>query len=147
MGGGSTTYSFNQPGSASNILANVINAQWQNYQAQLVPQENKLIQWATNPNGPLQAAQQAQATTGAQFNAQQQGLNKTLRSEGITLTPDQQAALTRQKGVSETVASDDAANRAGQAAYNNQQMALTGSPGPTSLPAGTGAAVTGPGLT
>jgi hypothetical protein len=136
MGGGSTSYSFMQPGSASNILANVINSQYQNYLAQFVPQENKLISFATDPNAPTASAQQAMATAGNAFQAQQQGLNKQLKSQGIVLTPDQKAALGRQQAVAKTTSMDDAANRAAISTYNLQNMALTGSPTAPALPAG-----------
>lgn len=134
MGGSSgSSYDFNAPGSASNQLSNILRQQYANYQAVYVPEENKLINWATDPNTIPNAQKQAMGLTAGAFKSQQQGQQKSFNGSGITLTPQMQSALQRKNQIQQTVAVDDSANRAGISAYDNVSAALSGAPGPTGI--------------
>lgn len=139
MSGGGTDYNFDAPGSASNQLAAIIRQQYANYQSMFVPEENKAIAYATNPNTVPEAGMQAMQVAGNSFNSQQQGQAMQLKTSGINLTPQQSAQLARRDQIAKTVATDDSANRAGISAYDNVSSILSGAPSVTGiLPPGAG---------
>lgn len=141
--GSNPSYAYNDAGSASNILANIIKQQYSAYQAQFVPEENKEINYATDPNTIPNAQKRAIGLTNQAFQAEGAGVNKQLETSGVMLTPDQKAQVQRQTQTSQGLSLADNANRAGSRAYDTVTSVLSGSQGAPSVPAGGGA----PGLT
>jgi hypothetical protein len=127
-GQGGQQYAFDMPGSASNILAQIIKSQYANYNAMFVPEENKQIAFATDPNTIPNAQRRAMATTEGAFQGEQAGINKSLEAKGIHLTPDQQASVGRRNQVNQAMAVSDAANRSGARTYDTVSSILAGSP-------------------
>lgn len=116
--------------SASDIYAAITQQQWQQYLSTFVPIENQLIQYATDPTQVTQSmdaartdVQQAQATQAGSTQRELAGL-------GVTLNPAQQAASTRETGVSNALASVQAQNTARDLTIQRQQSIL-GNPAPT----------------
>lgn len=119
--------------SASDLLASITKQQWGNYQALYKPIEDQQIAYATNQQVPVNAALQAGATSNQAFQAQAQGLQKTLQGQGVTLNPQQQAALGRKTNLAAGLGEVNAMNHAATSAYDTQTGVLTGTPGSTNI--------------
>lgn len=145
-GGGSQNYAFDQPGSASNILASILRQQYSNYQSMFVPEENKLIKFATDPNTIPNAQKRAMGLTEQSFKAGDAGFNKGLETSGVQLTPEQQASIGRQRQVNQQLATVDSANRAGVRTYDQVTGILSGAPSSSGIvPPGSGGGGASPG--
>lgn len=129
-GGGSTNYSFLDPGSASNTLAQLVQQQQANYQAMYEPVENQLIDYATNPNTISNAQARAGANASIASAGAAQGLNKTLEGQGIKLTPVQEQAQQRKLGLQASLSKVGAMNTAGQQTYDTISQVLSGGAAP-----------------
>ncbi len=129
-GGGQTNYSFLDPGSASNTLAQLVQQQQANYQAMYAPVENQLIDYATNPNTIPNAQARAGANADIGSANAVAGLNKTLETQGIKLTPVQQQAQQRKLGLQTGLSKVGAMNTAGQQTYDTITSILSGGAAP-----------------
>jgi hypothetical protein len=134
MGGSSTQYNFDQPGSASNLLSAILRNQYSNYKAMFVPEEAKLIDYATDPNTIPNAQKRAIADVQQGFRAENAGFQKNLNGTGIQLTKPQRDRLGITRGNTQALATVDAANRAGTQAYDTISNTLAGIPGQQALP-------------
>ncbi len=126
-------YGFN-PGSstyASDTYAALTREQWQNYVSTFVPIENQLIEYATDLNRPLQAMQEASDDVNSAYDAQAGATQRRLRSLGVDLTADEQAAQQRSFGLSKSLADVGAQNMAG-AITRQRQASVLGNPAPSS---------------
>jgi hypothetical protein len=118
------------PPSASDLYAALTREQWQNYVSTFVPIENQLIQFATDPNKPLEAMAEASRDVNAAYAAQQGSMQRRLSGLGVSLTADEQAAQQRSFGLSKSLADVGAQNVAGALTRQRQQSVL-GNPAPT----------------
>jgi hypothetical protein len=118
------------PPRASDIYAALTREQWQNYVSTFVPIENQLIQFATDPNKPLEAMAEASRDVNAAYAAQQGAMQRRLSGLGVSLTADEQAAQQRSFGLSKSLADVGAQNVAGALTRQRQQSVL-GNPAPT----------------
>ncbi len=115
--------------SASDLFASATRQQWSNYVNTFVPIENKLIQYATDPNTVTNAVSDAQTGVKQAFDAQQGATQRKLQGLGVTLSPDEEAAQKRSSGLTESLAGVQAANTARDLTVQRQQSIL-GSPAP-----------------
>jgi hypothetical protein len=111
---------------ASNLLAQITQAQYQNYQSLYSPIENQQIAYATNPGTIPLAQQQAGASSTAASTGTAQGLQKSLEGQGIKLSPDQQAAVSSKLGLQASLNKVGAMNTAGTATYDTISQTLAG---------------------
>lgn len=118
--------------SASDMFASVTRDQWNNYVNTFVPIENKLIDYATNPNTIPDAMSDASKGVHDAFGAQQGAIQRRLQGLGVQLSPDEQAAQTRSSGLTESLADVQAQNTARDLTSQRQQSIL-GSPAPTGV--------------
>ncbi len=118
---------------ASDAYAALTREQWLNYVSTFVPIENQLIDYATDPNRPLEAMKEASADVNAAYTAQQGALQRRLGGLGVSLTPDEQAAQERSYGLSKSLADVGSQNMAG-ALTRQRQQAILGNPAPTPVP-------------
>lgn len=114
---------------ASDLFASATRQQWSNYVNTFVPIENKLIQYATDPNTVTNAVSDAKTGVEQAFDAQQGATQRKLKGLGVTLSPDEQAAQTRSSGLTESLASVQSQNTARDLTVQRQQSIL-GSPAP-----------------
>lgn len=106
-------------------------AMWYSYLNEIgVPQENKLIQYATDPNVVRDAMAEASADAKSAFATQQQASTERLRGLGMTLSADEKAAADRESNLAASLADVGAQNRARDQTLARQQ-AIIGSPAPT----------------
>ncbi len=94
---------------------------WQDYVANFVPYENKLIEYATDPNTVREAVSEARSDSTAAFDQAQLGTQQRLKGMGITLSADEQQAQTRQTGLARALTEVQAANTARDATLERQQ--------------------------
>lgn len=114
---------------ASDTFAALTRDQWAQYVSTFVPIENKLIQYATDPNQPVQAMAGAHQDVDQAFTAQEGATQRRLHGLGVTLGGDEQAAATRATGLSHGLADVNAQNVARDLTVQRQQSIL-GSPVP-----------------
>jgi len=115
---------------AADTLAQVTRDQWNNYVQNFVPIENRLIQYATDPNVVSDAMADASTGIHQAFAAQQGTTDRRLKSLGVQLSPEEQAAQTRASGLQEGLADVQSQNTARDLTMQRQQSIL-GSPAPT----------------
>jgi hypothetical protein len=120
---------------ASAALANLTREQWDTYLEQYVPQENRLIDYATDASAPTDAAAQAQYGVQGAFSRQQEATDRRMAGMGMTLNADEAASAQKQTGLAGALASVNAANNAATATVQRQQGIL-GNPAPA-VPKGT----------
>lgn len=116
-------------GSANDLFAQFTRQQWSNYVSTFIPIENQLIKYATNTELPGQKMQDASEDVNAAYNQQQGATARRLTGLGVTLNEDEQAAQTRQFGLSKSLADVQAQNVAGDMTRQRQQSIL-GNPAP-----------------
>lgn len=144
--GGSQNYAFDQPGSASNTLAQIIKNQYAAYQAMFVPEENKSIKFATDPNTIPNAQKRAMGLTEQSFNAGNAGFNKGLETSNINMTPQQKASTDRQRQITQQLATVDSANRSGVRTFDSVTGILSGAQSAAGIvPSGGGSGAPAPG--
>jgi hypothetical protein len=114
---------------ANDLYADVTRQQWSDYVNNFVPVENKLIQYATDPNVVSGAMSGASTGVHQAFDAQQGATQRRLQGLGVQLSPDEQAAQKKSMGVTEGLADVQAQNTARDLTVQRQQSIL-GSPAP-----------------
>ncbi len=114
---------------ASDMFAAVTRDQWATYVDTFIPIENKLIQYATDPNVVSDAMSSASEGVNDAFDAQQGATQRRLKGLGVQLSPDEQAAQTRSMGLTRSLADVQAQNTARDLTTQRQQSIL-GSPAP-----------------
>lgn len=145
-GGGQPSYAYNNPDSASNVLAKIIAQQYSNYQSMFVPEENKLIKYATDPNTVPNAQKRAMGLTEQSFNAGNAGFNKGLETSNINMTPQQKASTDRQRQITQQLATVDSANRSGVRTFDSVTGILSGAQSAAGIvPSGGGSGAPAPG--
>ena len=122
-GGGSSSY-------AQDTYARLTRENWYDYMNVLgVPQENKLLQYATDPTVVANAMTEASQDVNQSFD-RQAGINsQRLAGLGLTLNDDEQAAATRSTGLARSLADVGAQNRVRDMTRARQQS-LLGNPAP-----------------
>ncbi len=92
-----------------------------------VPYENQLIQYAMDPNKPLENMQLAQQQQG-QAQTQAQGIQgRAMQQTDTTLNQEQKDAVSKTRGISNATASVQTANQARDVTVANQ-MGIAGMP-------------------
>ena len=116
-----------QVGDPSQALGAITASQWSTYLQHFVPMENQMIQYAMDPNlagKNMQTAQDLQQ----QQNQQSTGIQtRQLQQFDTALTPEQQAAADKTKGIGDAMSKVTAANQAKDATVANQ-MGIMGAP-------------------
>jgi hypothetical protein len=107
-------------------LANLSNLQWQQATNAAYGLQDQLINYAEDPNQVQYARQQAQANAAQQGHAAQATTQRMLASQGIKLTPLQQASLNKEQQLNAGAVQAGAANAAAQQTYATQQQVLAG---------------------
>ncbi len=123
MSGGS---GYSQQFDASNQLAGILGQQWANYQSVFKPVENKLIDYATNPDTITNATANAKTNVDNAFATSSGGLQRQLSAQGVQVTPEQQTAITRQNGLSKSLAEVGAMNQSANTTYDTITSVLSG---------------------
>jgi hypothetical protein len=116
--------------SASDTYAALTQQQWQNYVNTFVPIENQLISYATDKTQPAQAMAAAHTDVANAYGVQAGSQQRQLAGEGVTLTPQQQAASARQGALSSALADVQGQNVARDLTIDRQQSIL-GNPAPS----------------
>lgn len=116
--------------SASDTYAALTQEQWQTYLSVFVPIENQLISYATDPGQVTQAMSTAHTDVQQAQAAQAGSTQRNLAGLGVTLNPAQQAATTRETGLSAAIADVQGQNMARDLTISRQQGIL-GNPAPT----------------
>jgi hypothetical protein len=114
---------------AADTFANLTREQWADYVRNFVPIENQLIDYATDPTKVTEAMTRAIQGVQSSFGNQEASTARQLRGRGLTLNPDEQAAMNRERNLSQSLAEVGAANIAGQMTLGRQRGIL-GSPTP-----------------
>lgn len=116
--------------SVSDQYAALTRSQWNDYLNVLgVPQENQLIDYATNPATVTNAMSAASQDSTNAFDHQSNITAQRLHGMGLTLSPEEQQAADRQTGLARAVADVGSQNRARDATIARQQSIL-GNPTP-----------------
>ena len=103
---------------------------WDSYVTNFIPYENRLIDYASNPEVVSDAMAEASGFVDDSFNAQRAATGRRLRGLGLTLDEDEQQAADRSFGLSKSLADVTAQNVAGQLTRQRQQSVL-GNPAPS----------------
>jgi hypothetical protein len=119
---------------AGNTYAALTRQQWADYTSTFVPIENKLIDYATNPNVVGDAMSGASQNVSDAFTAQEGSTQRRLQGLGLQLNSDEEAAQKRSFGLAKSLADVQAQNYAGDATRQRQTSVL-GNPAP-SVPTG-----------
>jgi hypothetical protein len=98
--------------------------QWDNYLRMFMPIENNLIQYATDIRKPQEAADKAIGLVGSAFEGQEGSSERQRRAYGITLRPDEEAAIDRQSNLNESLAKVQAGNAVRDATIGRQRAIL-----------------------
>jgi len=115
--------------SASDMFASATRQQWSNYVNTFIPIENQLIDYATNPATVDNAMSEASTAVHNAFQAQQGATQRKLQGLGVSLSGDENAALQKSSGLTESLADVQAQNTARDLTTQRQQSIL-GSPAP-----------------
>lgn len=121
-GGGGNDY-------ASNLFATITRQQWSNYVNTFIPLENKLIDYATNPDTVKNAMSGASEDVNAAFDAQTGATERRLKGLGVTLDADEQGAQAKSTGLARSLADVGGQNVARDLTTQRQQQIL-GNPAP-----------------
>jgi len=115
---------------AAQTFAALTRDQWQTYLNTFVPLENKLIQYAMDPGTVSSAVASARQDVAQSFDAQEGVQQRRLRSFGLEMSSEEQAAATRQTGLSKALADVNAANQTATR-VKDRQSSLLGNPAPS----------------
>ena len=116
--------------SAQDSFAALTRSNWYTYLNELgVPQEDKLIQYATDPNLVSNAMAEASQDVNSSFLRQQESLQRRQALPGMALNAEESKAATRTLGLSKSLADVQAQNKARDQTIARQQSIL-GSPVP-----------------
>lgn len=112
---------------AQDLYASLTKRSWFDYMNTIgVPQENKLIDYATNPDTVKNAMSDASSDATGAFDRQAVNNQRRLSSLGLTLAPDEQAAVDRSTGLAKSLADVGAQNSARDVTVARQQQILSG---------------------
>lgn len=114
---------------AGDTYAALTRDQWQTYVSTFVPLENQLIDYATDPNKPMEAMAKVSQNVQSAFDMQQGATKRQLGGLGVSLNADETAAQERSFGLSKALADVGAQNMAG-ALTRQRQQAILGNPAP-----------------
>jgi hypothetical protein len=114
------------PDPQSTQLANLSMQQWQQAAQMMYPAEQRLIQYAEDPNYIANQRAQAASDSSNAFNAQLGARNRLMALQGINPTAAQSAALDRQTALARAQAQAGAMNQATGLAAQTQQAVLQG---------------------
>lgn len=114
---------------AADTFAALTRQQWADYQKDIIPYENKLIEFANDAEAPNEAMARAQATIGQAFDNQQTNTSDRLRGLGLTLNADETQAFGRSSALARSAAEVHAMNTAGEQT-RSLQRAVLGNPTP-----------------
>lgn len=122
--------------SANDDFAMLTRQQWAQYVRNIVPYENKLIEYATDPTVVSNAMTKAGEQVVGSFERQAIDSNERLRGLGLSLNADEQQAATRSLGLSKAAAEVQAINST-RDQVTARQRSILGLPAPNlgSLPA------------
>ena len=110
-------------------LMQLSRQQWQTAMNQQYGLENQLINYAEDPNQITMARASAVTNVDKSFAGGEAAQQRTLASEGVTLTPAQQADMNRQNALAKGAAEAGASNLAAQQTYQTQRQVLAGGGG------------------
>ena len=112
---------------AGDAYAAMTRQSWFDYMNTLgVPQENKLISYATDPNTVTNAMTEASSDVTGAFDRQQAATQRRLSGLGLTLNADEQAASARDTNLARSLADVGAQNRARDQTLARQQAIISG---------------------
>lgn len=111
---------------ASDALAQLTRANWLNYISRFRDKEDLLIAYATDPNKAREAATMAGTNVDEAFGRVQGGLDRTLQRQGVTMSPEQSAALARTRNTQQDLARIGAKNQASRAVHDLQSSIMSG---------------------
>lgn len=113
--------------SAQDLYASLTKRSWFDYMNTLgVPQENKLIDYATNPDTVKNAMSAASSDVTGAFDRQTVNTQRQLSGLGLSLSPDEQAAADRSTGLARSLADVGAQNSARDVTMARQQQIISG---------------------
>jgi hypothetical protein len=116
-----------QVGDPSQALGAISASQWSTYMQHFMPMENQMIQYAMDPALAGKNMQTAQGLQ-EQQNQQSSGIQtRQLQQFDTALTPEQQAASAKTKGIGDAMSKVTAANQAKDTTVANQ-MGILGAP-------------------
>jgi hypothetical protein len=114
---------------ASQTFAALTRQQWADYVANYVPYENKLIEYATDPNVVTNAMTEASGDVNTAFDRIGNVNNMRLKGLGLSLNADEQHASDRTLGLARSAADVQGQNSARDVTRARQQSIL-GNPAP-----------------
>jgi hypothetical protein len=124
---------------ASDTYAAITRQQWNDYLTQIgVPQENKLIQYATDPTVVSNAMSEAGSDVNDAFDRQAGANQRRLSGLGLSLNPEEQAVSDRTTKLARSAADVQAQNNARDQTIDRQQS-IIGNPSPRINSLGLGA--------
>jgi hypothetical protein len=124
LGGGAPKSTF-----ASDTFAALTRQQWADFQRDIAPYENKLIEFSNSTTAATDAMNRGIETVGSAFDRQDGATDSRLKGLGLTLNADEQHAADRSSSLAQATAEVHAANSAGMQTRSLQQ-ALLGNPTP-----------------
>ena len=113
-------------GSVEAAQAFLTRQQYQQFLDLYKPAQDKMVQLYDDRGALNRNIDEAQALTRQAFENSQQSMNDTLRSQGVTLTPEQQAAVDRRRNLGMGGALADSANRATRSYDKYRDLILSG---------------------
>ena len=116
--------------SAADLFAQLTRQQWADYVSQFIPFENDLIEYANDPAVVQQNVERARAGVMSAFEAQEGITQRRLRANQQTLTPEEQAAASKQTAIKKSLADVQAANSARELTVNRQKSIMGAVPAP-----------------
>lgn len=112
---------------AGDAYAAMTRQSWYDYMNTLgVPQEQKLIEYATNPETVNNAMTEASSDVTGAFDRQQAATQRRLSGLGLTLNADEQAASDRSTNLARSLGDVGAQNRARDQTLARQQAIISG---------------------
>lgn len=115
---------------AADTYARLTRENWYTYLNELgVPQENKLLKYATDPAVVSNAMTEASQDVNQSFDRMAGITDQRIRSLGLSLDADEQQAVTRSTGLARSLADVGAQNRVRDMTRARQQSIL-GNPAP-----------------
>lgn len=105
-------------------IAGMSQSEWDWYKQNVVPQQQKMLRYATDPNAAQRNVQQAESQVKTQYaNLPEQFQNQML-GRGVKMTQGQTDSLNKSSQLNEGISEVGAANRARSATYAQQQGIL-----------------------
>lgn len=114
---------------AQDTFAALTRQQWQDFQTDILPYENKLIEFSNDQGAALDASNRALGRVDTAFDRQAGDTQHKLQSLGLTLNADEQNAFGRSNSLARAAAQVQGANTAALQTRELQQ-AVMGNPTP-----------------